>query len=778
VWDAQRGYCTHVLRGHEAPVLALLFRSSPGAKKHSLLLFTASDDCTVRAWDLSGGGACASVLSAHFSAVTSLSLSPDNGVLLSGGRDKVVTLWSLRADGQDSTSPPPFSKAAQVPVFESVEGLACLPAVTRAGVTPAKGVRFAVVGEKGTLSVWTSSGGKKLFSTSPDAAAAAGEAGFTSLQLLPPSPSQISTSVSTSGGPAPLRLAASTSDSRLLFFDLDSGEAGKETARLVRTLLGSLDTVVDIRFLHPPADGGQPHTLAVATNSAVIRLLSSLDLSCHASLCGHSDTVLAIDALELSSRSNSNSSTNSTGEGALLASGGKDRSLRLWHVPAPGAVESRIIEIEASPRCLGAAEGHVGSLSALCFAPSPVAQRSKPNCPLLILTGGADKLLKLWDAQKCLAALPLPPSDPSAPHPEPGASGLAVIAAVAAHDKELSGLAASPDGSFAASASADKTVKLWRLPQLILAATLRGHTRGVWCVAFSPVDAVLASSSADKSVRLWSVPSGECLRAFQGHSGPVLKLAWLSMGTQLVSAGGEGSLKLWSLSQGEVKWTPASADCHDDKVWALSASPSGAHIASGGADGAVRIWSDDTGERRMQQARAEDETLEAEQALSTAIRRGDVKRALGLALRLGRPGALHSLLSSPAVASISTPGSDSGSRAAAALRSAFAALSPQSLGALLNLCAEWNANAKTCDVAQRALAALFSSVPPARLAALPGVTAALAGLKAYSLRHFSRLDRLARSSYVLDFTLQQAGALPPLPGADVEIEKEKVEKLY
>ncbi len=51
-------------------------------------------------------------LQSHFSAVTSLALSSDGWVLLSGGRDKVVTCWDLRS----------HSKLATVPVFESVEG--------------------------------------------------------------------------------------------------------------------------------------------------------------------------------------------------------------------------------------------------------------------------------------------------------------------------------------------------------------------------------------------------------------------------------------------------------------------------------------------------------------------------------------------------------------------------------------------------------------------------------------------------------------------------------
>jgi hypothetical protein len=52
------------------------------------------------------------LLQGHFSAVTSLALSPDGWLLLSGGRDKVVHVWDLRSN----------SKVTTVPVFEAVEG--------------------------------------------------------------------------------------------------------------------------------------------------------------------------------------------------------------------------------------------------------------------------------------------------------------------------------------------------------------------------------------------------------------------------------------------------------------------------------------------------------------------------------------------------------------------------------------------------------------------------------------------------------------------------------
>jgi U3 small nucleolar RNA-associated protein 13 len=67
---------------------------------------------------------------------------------------------------------------------------------------------------------------------------------------------------------------------------------------------------------------------------------------------------------------------------------------------------------------------------------------------------------------------------------------LSTLSAVAAHDKDVNALAFSPNDALLATGSQDKTIKLWKLPHLVLHATLRGHKRGVWDLAFSPVDQV------------------------------------------------------------------------------------------------------------------------------------------------------------------------------------------------------------------------------------------------------------------------------------------------
>jgi WD40 repeat protein len=155
------------------------------------------------------------------------------------------------------------------------------------------------------------------------------------------------------------------------------------------------------------------------------------------------------------------------------------------------------------------------------------------------------------------------------------------------HSGGVSGVAFSPDGSRLASASDDKTVRLWDARTGVEIRTLRGHTAEVLDVCFSPDGTCLASGSEDKSVRLWDARTGAEIRTLSGHGEQVTGLCFSPDGTRLASAAHDLTVRLWDVRTGTVIAT-LPADPGGGK--AVAFSPDGKQLLTGSFDGTLRLW--------------------------------------------------------------------------------------------------------------------------------------------------------------------------------------------
>ncbi|CAH2061555.1 unnamed protein product [Thlaspi arvense] len=87
-----------------------------------------------------------------------------------------------------------------------------------------------------------------------------------------------------------------------------------------------------------------------------------------------------------------------------------------------------------------------------------------------------------------------------------------------AHDTLILKCALSPGNRYLATASSDKTVKIWNVGEdFKLEKVLTGHQRWVWDCAFSVDGEFLLTASSDATARLWSTKAGKEMKLFRGH---------------------------------------------------------------------------------------------------------------------------------------------------------------------------------------------------------------------------------------------------------------------
>jgi WD40 repeat protein len=150
------------------------------------------------------------------------------------------------------------------------------------------------------------------------------------------------------------------------------------------------------------------------------------------------------------------------------------------------------------------------------------------------------------------------------------------------------------EGKFLATASEDKTAKLWGSFSGHEILTLRGHQAGLTCVSYSPDGRRLATASRDKTVKVWDTASGRELITLGGLENPVACAAFSPDGKRIAAASVDKKVVLWDALAGRVLLT-WRADRLNAYLATFAFSPDGTRIAAAGGN-TISIWSDSTGQ--------------------------------------------------------------------------------------------------------------------------------------------------------------------------------------
>ncbi|MGA2985685.1 MAG: NB-ARC domain-containing protein [Terriglobia bacterium] len=172
------------------------------------------------------------------------------------------------------------------------------------------------------------------------------------------------------------------------------------------------------------------------------------------------------------------------------------------------------------------------------------------------------------------------------------APGGPLVRVLAGHSWWINGVAVTPDGKRAVSASDDETLKVWDLESGRELQTLAGHSDEVHEVAVTPDGKRAVSASSDKTLKVWDLESGKELQTLAGHTNVVNAVAMTPDGKRAVSASWDSTLKVWDLESGRELQTLAG---HSDEVHGLAVTPDGKRAVSASEDKTLKVWDLESG---------------------------------------------------------------------------------------------------------------------------------------------------------------------------------------
>jgi WD40 repeat protein len=494
LWDIN-GKLLRTFKGHTGIIYGVSF--SPNGR----LVASASNDNTVKIWDINGK--LLQTLKGHSDAVNAVSFSPNGRLIASASDDNTVKLWDINGKllqtlkgHSDAVNSVSFSPDGKTIATTSSDKTVKLWHINGKLLQTLKGHTGAVNG------VSFSPDGKTIATASSDKTVKLWHINGKLLQTLKEHTGAVN---GVSFSPDGRRLASASSDSTVKLWHING--------KLLQTLKGHSGYVNDVSF------------------SPNGRLIASVSLDSTVKLWDINGKPLQI----LKAHSESVNSVSFSPDGRLLASASSDSTIKLW---------------DTNAKLLQTLNGHSASVNSISFSPDGG----------LLASGSDDNTIKLWDINGKL------------------------LQTLKGHTGTIYGVSFSPDGRLLASASYDTTVKIWETNGKLL-QTLKENSGIIYSVSFSPDSKTIATANFDSTVKLWDI-NGKLLQTFKGHGGTVNNVSFSPDGRMLASASDDSTVKLWDIN-GKLLQTLKG---HSGIIYGVNFSPDGKTIVTASSDSTVKLW--------------------------------------------------------------------------------------------------------------------------------------------------------------------------------------------
>ncbi len=477
-------------------------------------------------WELSSWKKIRS-LEGHRDRVISLVFSPNGRILASGSMDAIIKLWDTAEGNELYTLLGHESKIASLAFSPDGRLLASASAVIYN-----KGDQFML---------WDVGSGRKIKSFSGH------NYDVESLAFSPDGTT----------------IASGSTDNTIKIWNTASGKE-------IRTLKGYLTDRFPGQVVFSP--DGQYFATSISTKVTLWRMSGKFEVK------------------EFSGNEKGINSVAFSPDGRFIASGGSDKTIRLWDTRSGKQVRMmnvvydktkngtlyaiaanlwfspdgqylaasiwdeensvRIFEVSSGNEILRL-RGH--SRSVLCTALSPDGR--------YLASGSSDKTIRIWD-------------------PRTGNELKRIAVNYMVFDLDF-----SKDGKILASGGSDNTIKLWDVNTGNLLQVLSGHTDGVNGVHFSPDNQRIASSDFSGFIKIWDTQSGKELHTLTGHSSSVNSIAFSPSGNQLISTSKDNTIRLWDVRS--AKEIVAFSNFGEDQIVIMT--PDHYYLSSKGALNNINI---------------------------------------------------------------------------------------------------------------------------------------------------------------------------------------------